>query len=59
MDPGDLTGAGKEYRFPLGEGLNCQMYMADGVTPCIEAAYWHCDQTMTCCGFHTLFTGCG
>ena len=43
MYPGDFSGAGKEYRFPLGEGLNCQMYMADGVTPCIEPAYWHCD----------------
>ena len=56
---GDFTGAGKEYRYPLGPGFNCQMHLADGVTRCKDAAYWYCDQTMTCCGVQTLFKGCG
>ena len=34
--PGDFTGAGKEYRYPLGPGMNCQMKLGDGVTPCNE-----------------------
>ena len=52
-------GSGKEYRYPLGPGLNCEMYLADGITLCNEQGYWHCDQTMTCCGMYTLFKGCG
>ena len=41
--PGDLTGAGKEYRYPLGPGMNCQMKLGDGVTPCNDQGYWYCD----------------
>ncbi len=36
-------GSGKEYRYPLGPGLNCEMYLADGITLCNEQGYWHCD----------------
>ena len=43
MCPGDLTGAGKEYRYPLGPGMNCQMKLGDGVTPCNDQGYWYCD----------------
>ena len=57
--PGDFSGAGKEYRYPLGQGLNCQMCLSDNITLCKEPAYWYCDQTMTCCGMYTLFKGCG
>ena len=27
---GDLAGNGKEYRYPLGPGINCQMPVHDG-----------------------------
>lgn len=57
--PGDFSGAGREYRYPLGDGLNCQIKLSDGATVCNDAAYWYCDQTMTCCGMHVLFKGCG
>ncbi len=56
---GDFTGAGKEYRYPLGPGMNCQMKLGDGRTPCNDQGYWHCDQTTSCCGLYILFRGCG
>ena len=34
ISPGDFMGSGKEYRYPLGPGLNCEMYLADGITLC-------------------------
>ena len=56
---GDMNGVGKEYRYPLGPGMNCQMILDDGATVCNAQGYWYCDQTMTCCGVQTLFRGCG
>jgi hypothetical protein len=56
---GDISGNGREYRYPLGPGMNCDMKLGDGITPCEAQAYWYCDQTMTCCGMVTLFKGCG
>ena len=31
---GDISGNGQEYRYPLGPGLNCEMCLGDGITPC-------------------------
>ena len=56
---GDISGNGREWRYPLGPGMNCQMCLGDGITVCDQQAYWYCDQTMTCCGLITLFRGCG
>ena len=56
---GDMNGVGKEYRYPLGPGMNCMMILDDGATVCNAQGYWYCDQTMTCCGAQTLFRGCG
>ena len=47
---GDMNGVGKEYRYPLGPGMNCMMILDDGATVCNAQGYWYCDQTMTCCG---------
>ena len=47
---GDMNGVGREYRYPLGPGMNCQMILDDGATVCNAQGYWYCDQTMTCCG---------
>ena len=55
---GDMHGNGREYRYPLGPGMNCQMVKDDG-SICNAQGYWYCDQTMTCCGLQTLFRGCG
>ena len=41
--PGDFSGAGKEFRYPLGEGLNCQVKLSDNMTVCNDSAYWYCD----------------
>ena len=59
ISSGDFTGAGREYRYPLGPGYNCEMMLTDGVTVCQAQGYWYCDQTMSCCGAYTFFRGCG
>ena len=40
---GDISGNGREWRYPLGPGMNCQMKLGDGITICDQQGYWYCD----------------